>query len=270
MKNLFNWFIGLFKKKDAAPAAGAVTPAWPAASDSSKTIPPSSDGAKKLPPSRPLDLPSTNHYQSRSRSKMVAEFEYLYPLAVVQPHFVLEAARAVEWAQSEKLAFNLVAKETNIPWWLVATINSLEMGRNMNGTILNGEPWKQKTKKHPAGLGPWKNWVEAAVWGLRYGAKQWGFDLAKWSWGVGDCFYFAESWNGHGARSDAGKDFNPPYASAYIYSATQFYSSGKFVEVETKPGSGKYKSVVNRDLVSQQLGVMAFAKALEKAGEKLF
>jgi lysozyme family protein len=201
---------------------------------------------------------------------MEAEYTYLWPMSEIRADWRVAVKRVVDWARENRHAFDAAAEQTRIPWWVIAGINNLEMGMNFNGTILNGDSWKSKTKHFPSGLGPWTSWLDACVWGFRYEAKGWGFDLSKYKWSVGGAFYFAESYNGHNVREEIGKDTVPPNASPYVYSGTQFYVSGKMQEVETAPGSGKYRGVFNKNLVSEQVGFMAFAKGLEQSGEKLF
>lgn len=255
MMTFFTWLKRLFKKNESEAATPAPV----------REVPP-----MPVAPKRPADLPAGNHYGSRSRSLMVAEYEYLWPLVQVGNDFILEATRVARWSLDNKATFGAAAAVLNIPWWVLAGINNLEMGTNFNGTILNGDPWKEKTRHYPSGLGPWKSWTDACVWGMRHEAKGWNFDLAKYQWTVGNTFYFAESYNGHNARLDMGKEIDPPHASPYLYSGTQFYRSGKLTEVESPPGSGKYVGKFRKDLVSKQVGFMAFAKVLQKSGEKLF
>lgn len=269
--SLFSWLGGLFKKKEVAPSAPPTQPTGPTTPSTPTPSPPSvapSPGSK--PVTRPSDLPAGNHYGSRNRLLMEAEYTYLWPMASIRADWRIAVQAVVAWAIENRSTFLAASKETAVPWWVIAGINNLEMGANFNGTILNGDSWKSKTKHYPPGLGPWKSWLEACVWGLRYEAKGWGFDLAKYRWNVGGAFYFAESYNGHNVREAIGQSTVPPHASPYIYSGTPFYVSGKMTEVETAPGSGKYRGVFDSRLVSEQVGFMAFAKGLELTGEKLF
>ncbi len=269
----FSWIAGLFKKKEIntndgtghkseASDQSSLTPSWP--------TPPVPLAPGSVPTSRPKDLPASNHYYSRNRSLMEQEYQYLWPLAKVQPDYQREAKMLVDWAKHNRGLFDLASEATKVPWWVIAGINQLEMGMNFNGTILNGDSWKDKTTHYPPGLGPWKNWLDACIWGLRYEARGWNFDLAKFQWTVGGTFYFAECYNGHNARLAMGLEIIPANASPYIYSGTQFYQKGKLTEVESSPGSGKYVGKFRPDLVSSQVGFMAFAKALQDSGEELF
>lgn len=259
---MWAWILSWFKKKETQPAPVVGMPPGTIVH-----IDPPVPGSVAV--SRPQALPPGNHYASRNRILLEAEYEYLWPQARVTEAFAKESFLVVDWALKNKAVFQMAEAETKVPWWLIAGINNLEMGANLNGTILNGDPWKEKTRHYPSGLGPWKNWLDAAIWGLRYEAKGWGFDLTKFRWTVGGAFYFAEAYNGFNVRAEMGAGTRPPYASSYIYSGTQFYQSGKKIE-KLIPGQTKTQLVFDPNLVSKSLGLMAFARAMQNHGEDLF
>ena len=64
---------------------------------------------------------------------------------------------------------------------------------------------------------------------------------------------FAEVYNGLGY-------YNNGKVSPYLYSGTNLYTSGKYVEVKDK--NGKYISVYKKDKVDKQVGVYLLLKAI--------
>lgn len=229
---------------------------------------PAEPGGAAPSPSRPSDLPKGNHYASRDRKKMAAEYAYLWPLATINVGKAREAADTAAWILRGKEAFEGVSSQTGVPWWVIGILNVMESGQDFNGTLLNGDAWNQVTKHYPSGLGPWSSWRQAAVFALQHEAKGWGFILQTYPWHkLEEIFYFLECYNGHNARLAEGAAIDPPNASPYIYSATQFYRSGKRTEV--LGSDGKYHGAFDKNLVSSQVGCMALAKALEGAGVKL-
>lgn len=216
---------------------------------------------------RPTDLPASNHYASTDRHVLAKEYAYLYPLAQIVK-FSKEAADSAQFALTNKNRFLEAAQSTLVPWFVIATINHMEQGESFSGTILNGDPWTQKTKHFPSGFGPWRSWSEATVFAIAHEQAGYpGYDFKTWTWDLPGCFYFLELWNGFNSRLPEGNGIVPDHASPYLYSGTQFYQSGKRVEDLVR---GRYVGRFDPGLVSSQVGCMAFLKALEAAGEKLF
>ncbi len=221
---------------------------------------------------RPSDLPSSNHYSSlhpsQDRAKLEAEYNYLFELCKPSsPKWQKLASDTAAWILKNKAEFSVVEKATLVPWYIVAVINVMEMGTNFDGTILNGDPWNKVTRHYPSGKGPWGSWREAAISGLKAEAAGWNFNLAKWKWNLGGCFFFCEAYNGFNERMTIGKKIVPANAPPYIYSGTQFYASGKKIEVLV---NGKYRGDFDPKAVSQQCGVMLMLKTLESNGTELF
>lgn len=236
--------------------------------DNEKAPPPPPPGEPPVPVpadrrgERPSDLPRSNHYATRDKAYLYREYRYLFSICTINERWQKEATRIAQWLLTNREKLLEIQTATNVPWWIVGIINVLEGGTSFNHTILNGDPWNQKTKHFPPGLGPWLSWKDAALFGLHYEAKGWNFNLATSPWhDLGWCFYYLEAWNGFNARmSPQYEQTTPQGASPYIYSGTPFYQKGKKLEAPTR---------FDPELVSQQLGCMAIAKQLEAMGVKL-
>lgn len=245
--NFWNWLKSLFMRSPA-PVVEPPTP-------------------KPIDVARPADLPASNHYASnhpsQDRAKLEAEYRYLWSIAGPKDErWKMASQEAASWMFTHKAQFQEVELLTSIPWAVVAVINIMEMGMNFDGTILNGDPWNKVTRHYPSGKGPWKSWREAAVLGLMAEASGWNFNLKTWNWDVGGVFFFCEAYNGFNERMEIGSKISPANAPPYIYSGTQFYSSGKKIEVLGP--DGKYHGDFDVNKVSDQCGVMLMLKALSQ------
>jgi len=217
---------------------------------------------KSIPGKRPEDLPESNHYAGRKTSQLLAEYRYLFSIATITNKWKPEVYRSVDWAKLNRHRFEAVSIVTKVPWYVVAIINIMEMGTDLNGSLLNGDDWHGKTKHFPSGHGPWKSWEEAAIYAFDYEEDGWNIQTETYNWkDIGSIFWFLEAWNGFNARVEPQYSLTTPKgASPYIYSGTPFYVSGKKQEAPTR---------FTPELVSKQIGCMAFLKALELGGEKL-
>lgn len=225
--------------------------------------PPSGTGAAPAKPvsepGPPIVAPKQEHFHSvnfiRDRARFNAQYAYFWSICQVKPEWLPIAQREANWALKHRARFLAVTRQTGVPWFVVAGLNKMEMGTNFDGSLLNGDPWNRETERYPRGHGPWGSWEEAAVYAIRHEAKGWNFDLSKWKWDLAGCFFYMNAWNGFLHATDEGAGIIPKYASPYIYSGTPFYAKGK--RVEKRGWDGKYHGSFDKDLVSQQLGVMA-------------
>ena len=143
-----------------------------------------------------------------------------------------------------KARYDRVSVRSGIPWQFVATLHSMECGLDFNEQLANGDPISSKTINEPVGL-PAGDWEFCAINALKL--KGWvdnqdldWNDIHLWLWR-------AEKYNGWGYRL-----FHPEIPSPYLWSGTSVYTKGKY------KNDGKF----DKDLVSQQVGVVPILKAL--------
>ncbi len=256
--NLWQKILALFGIRPV-PKLVLTPPAPPPPNQSAPFTPPTSH----IPLKQPFGLPPGGHFSGRDREQMMAEYRYLWSICSLSGPMADDAKRAASFLRENQGRYQGVAVRLGMPWFIVGVISIMEMGLNFRGTILNGDDFTKPTHNFPPHLGPWASWEEAALWGLRYEAKGWNFNLGTFNWrDVGACFYFCESYNGHDARQEPqGSLTRPPNASPYIYSGTPFYKSGKKQENPTR---------FDPNLVSEQPGCMAVLWALQESGVLVF
>ena len=134
----------------------------------------------------------------------------------------------------------------------------------MNGTfnvyLHNGEPLGKETEKEPDGL-LFHDFETAAIDAIqRESSIVKRFHLSTNSNDLVAMLCFAECYNGTGY-------YNNGHINPYIFSGTNVYVSGKYVEIQKTDGSGT-TSVYKADLVDEQVGAYLLFKALmEYRGE---
>lgn len=153
-----------------------------------------------------------------------------------------------------KSRYQHVAELTNVPWWMIAVIHSLESNCNFSAHLHNGDPLYARTTRVPRGRpvagSPPFTWEESAVDALVYESDKICTDS------LGDILDSLEKYNGLGYRNGAGRGTTPPRTSPYLWSYTDQYVKGKYV------ADGRF----DPDTVSQQAGAVALIKVLAERG----
>lgn len=116
--------------------------------------------------------------------------------------------------------YEKVSARTNVPWYVVALIHTMECDGNFNCHLHNGDPLTARTvnepKKRPLTGKPPFGWEESAVDALRFEH----FDV--WTdWTIAGTLYEFERYNGFGYRAHS-------VASPYLWGGSQIYARGKF------------------------------------------
>lgn len=205
---------------------------------------------------RPIDLPDTDHYQSTRSDVLFREYEYLYQESVIDSKWNDQISNAVNTITRNQVMYEMVSAKTGVPFQVVAAIHFMECGLDFMKCIHNGQRWNEVTTKAPEGRGPFKSWWESTIDALTFQGMS-----NRQHWFIGNTLFWLELYNGLGYR----KPVILGNASPYIYSGTQFYSSGKFVE---KIGEdGHYHSFFDPNVVSQQPGCIALLRALGYNGQ---
>lgn len=182
-----------------------------------------------------------------------ALYSQMYAKAKVRDSHLAEVTGTVGRILAFRPRYDLVNKALpTVPWWVVAVIHCLEEGLSFKGHLHNGDPLTARTVNEPKGLpkngSPPFKWEDSAVDALRYDHLDKEAD-----WSIGHALNTIERYNGMGYRLRG-------VLSPYLWSYTDQYQKGKF------DSDGHY----DPDLVSQEPGVAALLKELERRGAVSF
>jgi len=152
---------------------------------------------------------------------MRREYEELFAGCRTADDHIGEVTKMVERIVSEQIRYRAVAAMTDIPWWFIGLLHSLESSCSFTTHLHNGDPLTARTVHIPKGRPPiWdppNDWESSAVDSLKY---QGFVDLKDWS--LAAVLYRLEVYNGFGYRAHG--IFSP-----YLWSYSQHYKKGKYV-----------------------------------------
>ena len=135
-------------------------------------------------------------------------------------------------------------------WWFVAIVHEREASQNFNRSIAQGDPWNQRSVHVPRGIGPFRGFVDAAVFVLNRCAPY----PAKWTdWSIGGVLTLFESYNGYGY------ELYHHEPSPYDWGATNVEREGKYV------ADGKY----NQNVWDLQVGCAAMLKGMMELDQSI-
>ncbi len=132
-------------------------------------------------------------------------------------------------APNPKRVYQEVEKATKVPWWVVAVIHQRESNQNFSTQLGQGDPLTQVSRHDPKGRGPFFDHSTDAPLhdGFYRGCLDALIDCAphasKWpDWSTGGTLTLLEEYNGLGYAMRG-------VPSAYVWSGTDQYVSGKYV-----------------------------------------
>lgn len=183
-------------------------------------------------------------------SSLKQEYVDLYKNCQIRSERLATVDTTINSLLSNKRRYKAVEKRSNVPWYFIAILHSLESSLNFNTHLHNGDSLTARTVQVPAGRPPMGNppfsWEESAIDALE-SAK-----LTTWNnWSIeGNCYSF-EKYNGWGYRM-----FHSEVKSPYLWSFSNQYTKGKY------KSDGRF----DPDLVSQQCGAIVLLKRMEERG----
>lgn len=172
----------------------------------------------------------------------------LWATAKIKPERRASALAIAKKLLSNKARYQKISVQVgDVPWWWIAAIHNMESSGNFSKYLGNGQWLTQKTTIEPKGRGPFPSFEAGAVDAI----KLKGLQNIK-TWDIPRALFEAERYNGWG--------YFGRIASPYVWSFTNHYTRGKYVE----------DHVYDANHVSSQCGVAAIFKALEEMGELKF
>lgn len=155
--------------------------------------------------------------------------------------------------QENKAVYQEISDKTGFPPELIALLHYREAGTHLgteeyfNIYLHNGEQLGHPTQKKPSGK-LFYDFDTAAIDALRgdyFVSLKKPLNISGSTKDIAALVTFAELYNGTGY-------FDNGYANPYLYSGTNIYDKGKYVEVYN---GKKYESQYDPDLVDEQVGV---------------
>lgn len=197
-------------------------------------------------------------------SQLKSKYLELYEQMKLRSDWESELDRVCERILKHRKRYEYVEQKTGVPWWWIAAIHNMESSGNWNCHLHNGDPLKARTVRVPSGRPldePEKGWTVGYTWeeSAIDAIKIKKFDdvkdksLPAWLWR-------SHLYNGFGNVNYVG-DLGSSYLyTPYLWSGTNIYKSGKFVQ------DGLFDSKA----ISQQVGVAPIIKnLLEKTSSDL-
>jgi lysozyme family protein len=180
--------------------------------------------------------------------KLKKEYEDLFASCVIKPAKLPAVVTIRDKIVANRNRYEEVEGLAGVPWYVIATIHSLEGSLNFKTHLHNGDPLTAKTvhvpKGHPPGSPPFR-WEVSALDALTFDHMT---DVKKWTLGV--ILFKLEGFNGFGYRTR-----HPEVLTPYLWSFSNHYEKGKFV------ADGKFDA----NAVSKQCGGAAILKSLSTA-----
>ncbi|CAN0481450.1 unnamed protein product, partial [Phaeothamnion confervicola] len=148
-----------------------------------------------------------------------------------------------------RAVYEEIEGKTQVPWWFIGLIHGMECSFSLSKHLHNGDSLKARTWQVPAGRpkdgSPPFTFIASAVDALQYD----GF-AGKDDWPLPMVLYRLERYNGFGYRKKFG------FASPYLWSYTNHFTSGKYVK----------DGVFDSNAVSKQCGAAAMLRDLMERG----
>jgi len=180
-----------------------------------------------------------------------SEYQSLFDTCQIRPARAAEIERLVTRLLANKARYAAAGDPLGIPWQAIAVIHSMECSQNFTQHLHNGDPLSARTAHVPRGRPldgePPFSWEASARDALTMKG------LPDWSdWSIPGILYCLEGYNGWGYRV-----YHPDVKSPYLWSASNQYSSGKYV------ADGTWSSTA----VSAQCGAASLLRRLAEKGE---
>ena len=155
--------------------------------------------------------------------QLQSEYQRLFDTCSIKPEQYPIVDATINKILAGRPRYEMVSGKTNIPWYFIGIIHSLECSSNFKCHLHNGDPLTGKTVQVPKGYprtgNPPFTWETSAEDALALKKLN---TLKDWS--IPSILYQLEAYNGFGYRK---AQINIP--SPYLWSFSNHYNKGKFV-----------------------------------------
>lgn len=177
------------------------------------------------------------------------EYIRIWDACKLRPEKLSAVRREADRVVANREVYEEIAAETEVPWWFIGLIHGMECSFSLNKHLHNGDSLKARTWQVPAGRpkegSPPFTFVDSAIDALEYDKF-----AGKTDWPLAMVLFRLERYNGFGYRKKFG------FASPYLWSYTNHFSSGKYVK----------DGVFDPNAISKQCGAAAMLRDLMTRG----
>jgi len=174
------------------------------------------------------------------------EYQTLFRTCEIRAEKRLTVEQLVRDILQNEARYRNVGAPLGVPWYFIGTIHAMETSLSFNKHLHNGDPLTGRTVHVPKGRpivgNPPFTWEQSATDVLKMRNLEKVTD-----WSLAGLLFQVEAYNGFGYRK-----LDPPLPSPYLWSFSEFYTSGKFV------ADGKFDA----GAVSQQCGAAVILNIL--------
>jgi uncharacterized protein (TIGR02594 family) len=161
----------------------------------------------------PAALPSS----ASAFLKLKPEYDKLLSTMELRPETAAAAMAAAEKVIANSARYKEAGRLTGVPWQLIGVLDLRESGCDPTKALGQGDPWNRVSVNAPSGKGPFKSYVDAAVYYIGFDhlsddVNFWDMSLVCWK---------AEKWNGLGYRNHG--VFTP-----YLWAMTNHQQPGRY------------------------------------------
>lgn len=176
------------------------------------------------------------------------EIVRLWNNCIINPDKMISAEANAKRILKNKYRYELVEKETTVPWHVIAMLHTMESDCNFDTHLHNGDSLKARTVQVPAGRpvdgNPPFTWEESAIDALRFDHLA---DCKDWS--IASILFMCEKYNGFGYRKHG-------VPSSYVWCGTSIQKPGRYVK----------DGVWDANSISKRVGIAAMLLTMIKMG----
>jgi len=180
------------------------------------------------------------------------EYHHLFDTCEVRSQRQAEVTQLANRLIQHRDRYQTLEGLTDVPWYIIAVIHSMEASQKFNGHLHNGDPLTARTvhvpKHRPVAGNPPFTFEDSGVDALRFE----NMDQVE-DWTLPGALFRLEAFNGFGSRA---RGINTPY----LWSFSNHYTRGKFVS----------DGVFDANAVSGQCGAALLLRKMIDAGAFTF
>ena len=186
-----------------------------------------------------------------------ADYQNLFDNCIINQVHQSELKKYSDNIFKNKARYELLVAGSSIPWYFIGLVHHMECSLSFEKHLYNGDLLTARTVRYPAGRplfdkrGTAYTFEESALDCIQYQKLD---KITDWS--LPHLLYTLEGYNGYGYKL-----YHPTVNTPYLWSYTNQYTSGKYVE-EKDALTGKYKTHFKPELVSKQCGIAAILKQM--------